>query len=152
MNIPEKKKQAAAVIFLLDRSRSLTIADEVNGQKRWAVARKAFEDGRKSIAGRSKDLEIREYLFDSEVREGKIDDKTEPIGDDSAIGSTLLDSVKRQAGMPVAMIVLISDGANNAGSPPVDRGRSAQGEIDSGRHCGGRPGERRGRVEGYRRP
>ncbi len=129
LNIPEKKKQAAAIVFLLDRSRSLTIRDEVNGQSRWDVARKAFDEARKSVAGRSKDLEVREYLFDSELREDKIDDTTKPEGDESSIGSTLLEAVKRQAGMTVAMIVLISDGANNAGLPPLIAANQLKGKL-----------------------
>lgn len=129
INLPEKKPQAAALVFLLDRSRSLVFSDEVNGQRRWDVARKALDEAIKSVAGRSKDLEIRTYQFDSELREDKVDDKSEPIGSSSSIGSTLLESVKRQAGMGVAAIVLISDGANNAGVPPLIAADQLKGKL-----------------------
>src|SRR5947209_3045391 len=69
VNLPEKKKQPAALIFLLDRSASLQFHDEVNGQSRWQVAVKALQDARKTVGDKLKDLEIKEYLFDAELHE-----------------------------------------------------------------------------------
>ena len=129
VNFPEKKAQPAAVVFMLDRSRSLTIGDEVNGQTRWQVARKAFDEARKSMEGRSKDLEIREYLFDSTLHEEKVDDATKPEGSESSIGSTLVEAVKRVAGINIAAVVLISDGANNSGMPPLIAANQLKGKL-----------------------
>ncbi len=119
INLPEKKKQVAVMLLMLDQSESLTIGDEVNGQTRWQVAKKAFEDAKKAVADRSKDLEVREILFDSDLHEEKLDDKKLPTGKETALGSMMIEAVKRQAGTTVAMIVLISDGASNAGMPPL---------------------------------
>ena len=129
INFPEKKKQTAVIILMLDKSKSLSIGDEVNGQKRWDVARKAFDEARKALVGRSEDLEIKEFLFDSELHEEKPDDKTEPNGKASSLGSTMLEAVKRQAGTTVAMIVLISDGASNAGIPPLVAAQTLKGKL-----------------------
>src|SRR5436305_5273475 len=60
VNFPEKKKQPAALIFLLDRSQSLTLTDEVNGQSRWQVAVKALQEARKAVADKLKDFEVKE--------------------------------------------------------------------------------------------
>jgi hypothetical protein len=119
INLPEKKKQTAVVILMLDQSQSLQIGDEVNGQRRWEVARKAFDEARKAVADRTKDLEIKEYLFDGDLHEEKAESKKDPDGKETSLGSMMIEAVKRQAGTTVAMIVLISDGASNAGIPPL---------------------------------
>ncbi len=129
VNFPEKKKQAAALIFLLDRSASLQLTDEVNGQSRWKVAVKALEEARKAVGDKLKDLEIKEYLFDADLREEKADEKAVPDGHETALGTCLLEAVKLQAGMNVAMIVLISDGASNAGLPPLTAADQLKGKL-----------------------
>ena len=129
INLPEKKKQPAALIFLLDRSKSLELNDEVNGQSRWQVAVKALQEARKSVSDRLKDLEIKEYLFDSELHEEKADEKAKPDGRETALGTNLLEAVKRQVGLNVATIVLISDGASNAGLPPLTAADQLKGKL-----------------------
>ena len=62
--LQEKKRQAASLVFLLDSSTSMTLGDEVRGQTRWAVARKALDQALETakIAGPqpgSQDLSIR---------------------------------------------------------------------------------------------
>jgi uncharacterized membrane protein len=119
VNWPEKKKQPASVVFLIDISKSMQIGDEINSQTRWQVARKALDDAVKAVTERSKDLEIKIYQFDKELREEKIDDKTVPAGRESSLGSSLVEGVRRQTGTSVAAVVLISDGASNAGTAPL---------------------------------
>ena len=41
--IREKARQTAAIVFLLDDSSSMKIADEINSRTRWDVARRALE-------------------------------------------------------------------------------------------------------------
>jgi uncharacterized membrane protein len=119
INWPVKKPQAASVVFLIDVSKSMQIGDEINGQTRWQVAHKALDDAVKAVTERSKDLEIKVYQFDKDLHEDKIDDKTEPKGRDSALGTGMVEGVRRQTGTSVAAVVLISDGASNAGVQPL---------------------------------
>ncbi len=119
INFPEKKKQTAAIILMIDRSKSQTFNDEVNGQQRWTVAKKALAEAQKTISEKLKDIEVKVFQFDNELREETVDDKTKPEGTETALGTMMLEAVKRMQGMNVASIVLISDGASNAGIPPL---------------------------------
>jgi uncharacterized membrane protein len=119
INLPEKKKEPAALVFLLDRSGSMEIEDEVNGQSRWKVAVKALQDAQKVVADKLKDFEVKVFLFDNELHEEKPDENAKPDGRETAMGASLLEPSKRLAGLNVATIVLLGDGANNAGLPPL---------------------------------
>ena len=117
--IDEKQKTNSRVIFLIDSSGSMTVNDEVGSQTRWSVARKALDAAAKSLAGKSKELEVRSYRFDNDLRDYKADDPKEPAGRETAIGSMLLKGVKDSQGVRVAMVVLLSDGASNGGTSPL---------------------------------
>jgi len=117
--IDEKKKQQSAVIFLIDSSGSMTVNDEVGSQTRWSVARKALDAARGAMEGKSKELEVRSFRFDNELRDYKADDPKEPNGRETALGSMMLKAVKDAQGIRVASVVLLSDGASNGGTSPL---------------------------------
>ncbi len=117
--IDEKTKQKSVVIFLIDSSGSMSLKDEAANQSRWSVARKALDSARETLAAKSKDLEIRSYRFDTDLRDDKPDDLAEPNGRESALGSMLLRPLKEAQSIRVASIVLLSDGASNAGTSPL---------------------------------
>jgi len=117
--IDEKKKQQSVVAFLIDSSESMTTADEVGGQTRWEVAKKALETGRKSLEGKSKDLDVKLYRFDTDLRDYKPDDAKPPDGRQTELGSMLLKLVKETQGSRIASVVLLSDGASNGGVSPL---------------------------------
>jgi uncharacterized membrane protein len=129
INFPEKKPERASVVLLIDRSKSLEITDEVNGQSRWSVIKKAVSEARKSLADREKDLDVKEYQFDSELREEKVDDKTKPEGTETALGAMMLEAVKRLAGTNIASIILFSDGASNSGLAPLVAANQLKGRL-----------------------
>jgi Putative glutamine amidotransferase/von Willebrand factor type A domain len=117
--IDEKKKQQSVVIFMIDSSESMTTADEVGGQPRWVVAKKALDLGLKSIDGKSKDLDVKAFRFDTDLRDYKADDVKGPDGRETDLGSMLQKLVKDTQGSRIAAIVLLSDGASNGGISPV---------------------------------
>ena len=45
VTLNEKKKQAASLVYLIDSSKSMILADEVNGQTRWSVAKEILKQG-----------------------------------------------------------------------------------------------------------
>ena len=116
--IDEKKKQDSVVLTLIDASGSMKFTDEVGGQSRWSVARKALEEANKQVEGKSEQLTSRTYRFDNEIHDDKLDDDKPPEGRETALGSVMLRAVK-DVGKRVAMIILISDGASNGGISPL---------------------------------
>lgn len=116
--LQEKKKQPAALIFLLDRSRSMVFTDEKNGQSRWARALETLKEAREAARGLGPDIEVKFYRFDSALRDDKPEDTADPDGRETAIGPTLLEGAKNAQGMRVAMI-LLSDGTSNGGLNPL---------------------------------
>ena len=117
--IDEKKKQQSSVIFLIDSSGSMNIGDEVGGQKRYEVARKALDEGRKAVEGKSKDLDVRAYRFDSDLHDDKADDTKDPDGRETALGAMLIKATKDAQGSRIVSIVLLTDGASNGGISPL---------------------------------
>ncbi len=117
--LDEKKKQQSSVIFLIDSSGSMSVSDEVNGQSRWAVARKALDAARLAIEGKSKDLDVKVYRFDSDLHDYKADDPSEPKGRETDLGSMLLKPVKDAQGGRIAAMVVLCDGASNGGISPM---------------------------------
>ncbi len=121
--IQEKKKQPATIVFLIDGSSSMQLNDEVNGQTRWSVALKTLNESRDVAQALGPDLEVRTYRFDSALAEQKPDDAYDPSGRETALGTGMTEAMRRQQGMRVASLVVLSDGANNAGRAPLEEAR-----------------------------
>ena len=118
--LDETQKQDSLVLFLIDASRSMTTTDEVGGQSRWSVAEKALQEGQKQVEGKSKQLSLKTYRFDNELRDFKPDETdAKPDGRESALGTILLQALKDAQGSRIASIVMISDGASNGGIAPL---------------------------------
>ena len=115
----EKKKLPAVLVFLVDDSSSMSIGDEGGGKTRWELARKTLADALDAAKKLGDDLGVRSYRFDSTLREDPADDPGEPKGRGSALGLALLEAYRRESGTRVANVVVLTDGANNAGVSPL---------------------------------
>jgi uncharacterized membrane protein len=119
-----KQRQQASLIFLVDRSRSMTFNDEVGSKSRWAVANETLEQARQEARKLAPQLDAKFYTFDAAVEEPKDSEltaKAEPKGRASAVGSALLEVEKRQqqASRRTARIIMLSDFSSNAGVSPM---------------------------------
>lgn len=115
-----KSKQASTIAFLSDFSKSMTIRDEAGDQSRWQAARTALADGLKAAKGLGPTVLTKAYRFDAAVTDDRTGDTTaEPKGNETAVGTALEEVVKRQAGGRLLAVVLLSDGTNNGGRPPI---------------------------------
>lgn len=115
-------KQAATLLVLLDRSRSMLVTDMVGKKSRWDVAQAALRDTLPKFDDLANDLEIKFYEFDGEVHPveysaGKLELAATPEGVQTAIGSSLEQMLKAQSGKRLAGVVLLSDGAQRAYAP-----------------------------------
>ena len=120
----QKKNQPASLIFLIDSS--VEHGDHRRGGGPEPLGCRA----RRPWAGRGPRrrtcgpmLDVKFYRFDSDLRDHKPDDPTPPNGRASALGTAMTEAVRRQSGKRIATMFLLSDGANNAGSPPLDAAR-----------------------------
>jgi uncharacterized membrane protein len=137
--LKEKKREGASIVFLLDDSTSMLIADELRGRTRWDVAKRTLEEARKIANNLSRDLDTKEYRFDSSLTEPKDGDSKavepkaagepkgadEPKGRETAIGTAMLEAQKRQetTGRRTARMVIFSDFGSNHGINPLEVAR-----------------------------
>ncbi len=118
----EKAKQKVSVVFLLDRSTSMTIQDEVNNSSRWDRGRDVLARGEEVLSSMVEDITVKIYQFDRELISGgppTEGEGSEPIGQQTAIGANLLEPLRLESGAPIASMILISDGAQNQGTAPT---------------------------------
>lgn len=123
--VQEKKQQAASVDFLLDASTSMKVRDEANSQARWDAAKEALKAGVAAAKKLGGDLDVRAFVFDSDVRELKLDGDEpqipDPEGRETQLGTALVDVEKRmsQAARRIARLVVLSDFSSNNGTNPL---------------------------------
>jgi hypothetical protein len=120
----ESRRQSADLIVLSDGSRSMQVHDETNGASRWEALRSTVDNARGAFEAVGKDVEVKAYTFDEDVRpapvsNGKIDLPDTPNGQQTAIGYALEEVLRQEAGKRVLGIILLSDGAQRA-YPPRD--------------------------------
>lgn len=121
--LKERQKQQGTIVFLVDRSTSMTVSDEVNNRSRWSVAAETIERAREEARKLGPNIDSRIYAFDSAVaepKEGELTARNEPKGKTSAAGAAMLEVYKRNenSGRKLTRIVMISDFASNAGVNP----------------------------------
>ncbi len=120
--LSRKVKQPASVAFLVDASGSMGITDELRGQSRRDAAREVLNKAREAVKGLGQDdLDVKFYAFGGDLKDLDPDDTaTAEPERETAIGTALIETVKRQSGTRLASIIMLSDGGSNAGLPPLD--------------------------------
>jgi uncharacterized membrane protein len=111
ITVTELKPQQDIIVFLVDDSRSMTLAE--NGTTRQAQAIAALRGG--VLAGVEKRFQTRLYRFDSQL--ARIADLKElrATAPATRIGDSLKQLAQETEELPVGAIVLLTDGADNAG-------------------------------------
>lgn len=115
-------KQAATLVVLADRSRSMLVTDMVGKKSRWQAVGESLNESLPRFDSLGSDLDIQFYEIDSEAHAieyspGKLDLAAMPDGQQTAIGSALEQVLKAQAGKRLAGVILLSDGAQRAYAP-----------------------------------
>ena len=124
--LTETRKQSATLVILADRSRSMSVHDELNGRSRWEALKKALADARPALRSLARDFDVRAYTFDAEARPAPIDGGAielpdAPDGKQTALGAVLEDVLvlPELAGKRLLGVILLSDGSQRA-YPPRD--------------------------------
>ena len=118
------KPLEAALLLLVDVSRSMQVADSLAGGARWEATKRMLGDSTQSLAELDERWDVRAYQFGTsvgelEINEGRIALPRAPLGETTAIGAALDDLLDREGGQRLLGIVLLSDGASRS-LPPRD--------------------------------
>lgn len=116
------EKQSAMLIVLVDRSRSMTVADAFGNKPRWQALDETVAAVLPALAELAEDLEIKFYSFGESAEAASFSPdglpwQGEPAGQQSAYGAVLEDVLKREAGKRLAAVILLGDGAQRAYAP-----------------------------------
>jgi len=112
------RTESLGVIVLTDRSRSMSIPDSYGGRPRFAVARDFVlrdDTGLLSLLG--DDFRVKQFAFDGAVHAGDPFDEP-PAGGLTDIAGALAVVAESAAREETVAVVLLSDGAGNAGGDP----------------------------------
>jgi hypothetical protein len=112
----KKLKQSSVLVVLSDKSKSMELRDMWNGKSRWEAVNELLTESQGAISELAEEVDLRWYVFGRDVAEGK-PNQTTPDADQTALGDALREVADRFKGQRLAGIVLLSDGANTAGSP-----------------------------------
>ncbi len=113
----ETRKQSASLLLLYDYSRSMLVTDAWDGLPRWRAMNQTLSRAKDPLKKLGEILEVREFQFDAKLAES-VDHAAAPDGSQTALGDVLNAAIKKAPGR-VAAVVLLSDGANTAGTPPM---------------------------------
>ena len=132
VTLNEKKKQAASLVYLFDTSKSMVLADEVNGQTRWSVAKEILKQAQEEAKKLSPDLSVKIHFFDSTLSDPKPNEKgefAEPHGLETRLGTAILEANKAEQinAKRIARFVIVSDFASNHGPDPLEAARQVKG-------------------------
>jgi len=117
----EVRRRSATLFVLVDRSKSMTVADAPGDVSRWEAVREALRRAEPQLEQLASILDVRVVYFDEQAYlEPSELPSEQPEGDATAIGDVLR-QVAQEGGNRVAAIVLFSDGASNTGQiPPLN--------------------------------
>jgi hypothetical protein len=132
VTLNEKKKQAASLVYLIDRSKSMILADEVNGQTRWNVAKEILKQAQEQAKTLGPDLNVKIHFFDSKLSDAKPNEKgeyAEPHGLETRLGTAILEANKAEQvnSKRIARMVIVSDFTSNNGPDPLEAARQVKG-------------------------
>ena len=119
----ESRRQPATLVLLVDRSRSMSVADAFGGKTRWQALRDALSEAIPALEElREQEIEVQVYTFDADThaqewKTGGLGLSDEPAGEQTAIGAALEDVLRREAGKRLLGVILLSDGAQRAYAP-----------------------------------
>lgn len=118
----DRHEEPSTLVLLADRSKSMILRDMWADQSRWEAMSKMLAGSQSALERLAEKLSIRQFVFDRVLGEGEILTQT-PDGDRTNIGDALGEIVKRTAGERLGAVIILSDGTNTSGAPPLSIAR-----------------------------
>ena len=118
----EVGRQSATLAVLADVSRSMQVPDGFNSKTRWELLNETLKDARGPLETVAERVEVAAFTFadglkPAEIKNGFIELPEKCEGEETAIGWTLEELLRNQAGKRLLGVVLLSDGAQRAYAP-----------------------------------
>ena len=109
-------RQSAVLLLLLDRSRSMQVADAGDGRTRWQALRASVLAALPELRDLSKEIEVKVFTFAEKANPVPWDGTSmklpeTPDGNQTNLGGSLRDAVRKELGKRLLGAVLLSDGA-----------------------------------------
>jgi uncharacterized membrane protein len=128
----------ATIVLLIDTSGSMKAADE-SSQSRYERLREVLQQAEGSLADLAEKITIKAYAFDADLKElvfssGRVALPETPDGEQTAVGWSLNEVIKREASQRLVAIVVLSDGNQRALAPRQD-----DPTVIANRYKGGKP-------------
>ena len=120
-----QQQLSSTLLFIVDESRSMQLADETAGRTRWEAITKDIADAEAPLDKLKEKVNLRWFGFGSSLAESSKETilDAKPVEERTAIGEAL-DQVRRQmAGERVAGIIIMTDGTNTSGISPLQVAR-----------------------------
>lgn len=120
----EKKEQTSTIAVVIDGTRSMDQADELNGLSRWQALKNDLNEVGPIFDELSQKYQLEFSTFDANTNPAGATVESLPLnkpppGNQTAIGGALKDLVDRSYNKRFAAVILLSDGAQQA-VPPRD--------------------------------
>ena len=119
------RPQSAVLLVLFDRSRSMQLPHASGGKSRWQSQEDAFREAQEELGQLATDIDVKVLGYDHELhparfQQGRIEFPDAPTGQQTDIGSTLDEAVRRELGQRIAGVILTGDGIQTAFAPRVE--------------------------------
>ena len=114
----------STLLMLVDSSRSMTVRDGLNNTSRWKTAVDQIQVASEAMGSIQTKNDLKIYQFDRTLKpltinQGQVSLPQSPMGDESAIGASLVELMERESRSQLMGVILLSDGAQRA-LPPAD--------------------------------
>jgi uncharacterized membrane protein len=114
--------QRAALMLLVDSSRSMQVADSLGDATRWDSVKSLLATAADDLLKLGESWDVAAYRFDADtspidISNGQLDLPSTPAGEQTALGAALNDALDRQPSGRVLGMLLLSDGAQRAIAP-----------------------------------
>lgn len=118
------EKLSSSLLFLIDRSESMTVRDQPEGKSRYEALVERLGALRSELERFELSASVEAFTFDEsvapvEIQKGQILLASDADGQQTAIGASLLDLLARSSGQRLLGLILLSDGSQRS-APPND--------------------------------
>lgn len=116
--------EVATLLVLMDRSRSMQVADSLDNRSRYQAVQLVLRDSADAFEALEENWNVRGYSFAESLKpvnvvDGKFEFDAEPLGEQSPLGAALEELLEREGDQRLRGVLLLSDGAQRA-IPPLD--------------------------------